>query len=63
MLREQIVREGREPFSKTEKNLLEGKMNNEKNSIYQEYSQIQEKNQWMVVFQVAIALFDVLRDF
>lgn len=63
MLREQIVREGREPFSKTEKNLLEGKMNNEKNSIYQEYSQIQEKNQWMVVYQVAIAFVDVLRDF
>lgn len=63
VLREQIVREGREPFSKTEKNLLEGKMNNEKNSIYQEYSQIQEKNQWMVVYQVAIAFVDVLRDF
>lgn len=27
-------------------------MNNEKSSIYQEYSQIQEKNQWMVVYQV-----------
>lgn len=38
-------------------------MNNEKNSIYQEYSQIQEKNQWMVVYQVAKAFVDVLNDF
>lgn len=28
-------------------------MNNEKSSIYQEYSQIEEKNQWMVIYQVA----------
>lgn len=31
-------------------------MNNEKNSIYQEYSQIQEKNQWMVIYQVLTIL-------
>lgn len=29
-----------------------GNMNNEKSSIYQEYSQIEEKNQWMVIYQV-----------
>lgn len=27
-------------------------MNNEQSSIFQEYSQIQEKNQWMAIFQV-----------
>lgn len=27
-------------------------MNEKKNSIFQEFSQIQEKNQWMVIYQV-----------
>jgi len=30
-------------------------MNNEKSSIYQEYSDIQEKNQWVPFYQVGWA--------
>lgn len=36
-------------------------MNNEKSSIYQEYSQIQEKNQWMVVYQVISLLAETVK--
>jgi hypothetical protein len=37
-------------------------MNNEKNSIYQEYFEIQERKQWMDFYQVASGAKDALAE-